>query len=111
MNSKSLFKNMIVDQLKTVKKSYTIRGLRCVNRGQFKKATILNIEKMVMALNGFNSACFNRKYTFKISSINHKNGFYSVYIGADILLGLTVENNRFSKVDINFSQKFTRSFK
>ncbi len=86
IDTKKLIKNFITDNLRVIKRTYYIRGFKCVKRGIYKKATNHNIYKMINSLNSFNSQllpknfdCNNytlkRLYPFNLYSVNIDNLF------------------------------------
>ena len=106
--TKDLLKNFISDNLKTIKRTYFIKGFQCTDRGIYKKATNTNVKKMIDKLTGFNSARLPKGFNALNYTLKRLNPFNIYSVNIDDLFSFTFEvssDGRFNNVVVIFLPK------
>lgn len=99
--TKNLLINFVSDNLKRVKRTYYIKGFKCVDRGIYKKATNNNVRKMIESLSGFNSSKLPKDFNCYNYTLKRLNPFSFYTVNIDNLIHFTFEvdtHGRFNNI-------------
>ena len=104
MEALQLIENLIDSQLRTIKRTYAINGLVCIDRGKtYYKATRARVDALIDSLSAFNPAMLPGGTNNLVdNTIVSFSGEY-VFIGSDqLMILIPIKDGRFTKPEVVF---------